>query len=73
MKRIEMPFPIENQIWAEQSNSILTGMHPEKRERLLKQINNWPEKQIESIYMCYKEKPLAFIVADGKIVDIVTQ
>ena len=73
MKRIEVPFPIENQIWEEHSNSILSGMKPEKRERLLKQVNEWTEKQIESIYMCYKEKPLAFIVADGKIVDIVAQ
>jgi hypothetical protein len=48
-------------------------MHPEKRERLLKQVNEWPEKQIENIYMCYKTQPLAFIVADGRIVDIVTQ
>lgn len=73
MERIEMPFPIKGQIWAEQSNSILTSMRPEKRERLLKQVNEWPEKQIESIYMCYKTHPLAFIVADGRIVDIVTQ
>lgn len=73
MERIEMPFPIKGQIWAEQSNSILTSMRPEKRERLLKQVNEWPEKQIESIYMCYKTHPLAFIVADGSIVDIVTQ
>ena len=73
MKTIEMPFPIENQIWAAQSNSILTGMHPEKRERLLKQVNKWPEEKIKSIYMCYEAHPLAFIVADGKIVDIVAQ
>lgn len=73
MEKIEVPFAVENQIWAEHSNSILTGMHPDKRQRLLERVNKWPESKIESFYMCYKEHPLAFVVADGKIVDIVAQ